>query len=80
MYFEDIKSSTKIRQSLYTDPDSDLGEISPRRDLLSCGHIRVAVPLERGFQVLQLLTRKVSTLSTLATAAAATSGTARSRQ
>jgi len=66
--------------TIYTDPDSDLGEVSPRGDLLARRHVRVAVALERGFQVLQLLAGEVRPLSTLATAAAATSGSARSRQ
>ena len=67
-------------QSLHTDPDSDLREVSPRCNLFACSHIGVAVALERRFQVLELLTGEVSALTTLTTAAAATSGAAGPRQ
>jgi len=63
-----------------TDPDSDFGEVCPRRDLFACRHVRIAVALERGLEVLQLLTGEVRTLAALATAAAATSGAAGTRQ
>ena len=73
-------ANVSIATYIHTDPDSDLREVSPRRDLFACGHVRVAVALERGFQVLQLLTGEVCTLTTLATAAGAGSRAAGARQ
>lgn len=46
-------------------PDSGLGEVGPDRDLLPRRHVRVAVPLESGFQFLQLLAGEVSALPPL---------------
>lgn len=46
-------------------PDSRLGQVGPYRDLLPGAHVRVAIPLERGFQLLQLLAGEVSPLPPL---------------
>lgn len=46
-------------------PDSGLGEVGPDGDLLPRRHVRVAVPLESGFQLLQLLAGEVSPLPPL---------------
>lgn len=46
-------------------PDSGLGEVGPHGDLLPHAHVRVAVPLESGFQLLQLLAGEVGPLPPL---------------
>jgi len=50
---------------VWTDPDSGLGQVGPGGDLLSGRHVRVPVALERGLELLQLLTGEVSSLSSL---------------
>lgn len=52
-----------VRGSTY--PDSGLCEVGPHRDLLSGAHVRIPVPLESGFQLLQLLAGEVSPLPSL---------------
>lgn len=49
-----------------TNPDPSLCEVSPHGYLLPCAHVRVAIPLESGFQFLQLLAGEVSPLPPLA--------------
>lgn len=46
-------------------PDSGLRQVCPHGDLLPGAHVRVAVPLESGFQLLQLLAGEVSPLPPL---------------
>ena len=46
-------------------PDPGLGEICPHGDLLPGAHVRVAVPLEGGLQLLQLLAGEVRPLPPL---------------
>lgn len=46
-------------------PDPGLREVGPHCDLLSGAHVRVSVPLESGFQLLQLLAGEVSPLPSL---------------
>lgn len=46
-------------------PHARLGEVGPHSDLLPHAHVGVAVPLERGLQLLQLLAREVRTLPPL---------------
>lgn len=48
-----------------TYPNPGLGEVGPDGDLLPGGHVRVAIPLEGGLQLLQLLAGEVSPLSPL---------------
>lgn len=43
-------------------PDSGLGEVGPHGYLLSCAHVRVAVPLKGGLELLQLLAGEMSPL------------------
>lgn len=50
---------------VFSYPDSGLGEVGPHRDLLPGAHVRVSVPLESGFQLLQLLAGEVSPLPSL---------------
>ena len=61
-----------------TDPDSDLGEVGPRRDLFPRRHIRVSITLEGRLEVLQLLTGEVGPLAALSTTSDTTSGCAAS--
>jgi len=46
-------------------PHSGLGEVGPDGDLLAGAHVRVAVPLEGGLQLLQLLAGEVRPLPPL---------------
>lgn len=46
-------------------PHSCLCQVGPDRDLLPGAHVGVAVPLERGFQLLELLAGEVSPLPPL---------------
>lgn len=46
-------------------PNSGLGQVGPHSDFLPGAHVRVAVPLESGFQLLQLLAGEVSPLPPL---------------
>ena len=46
-------------------PNSGLGQVGPHRDFLPGAHVRVTVPLESGFQLLQLLAGEVSPLPPL---------------
>ena len=46
-------------------PDPGLGEVGPHGDLLPGAHVRVAVPLEGGLQLLQLLAGEVGPLPPL---------------
>lgn len=48
-----------------TYPDSGLCQISPNGDLLSSGHVRIAIPLKSGFQFLELLASKMRSLPPL---------------
>lgn len=48
-----------------THPDPRLRQVGPHRDLLSGAHVGVAVPLERGLQLLQLLAGEVRPLPPL---------------
>lgn len=46
-------------------PHSGLGQVGPHGDLLPGAHVRVAVPLEGGLQLLELLAGEVSPLPPL---------------
>lgn len=46
-------------------PNPGLRQVGPHRDLLPGAHVRVAVPLEGGLQLLQLLAGEVSPLPPL---------------
>lgn len=46
-------------------PHSGLGQVGPHSDLLPGAHVRVAVPLEGGLQLLELLAGEVSPLPPL---------------
>lgn len=46
-------------------PHSGLRQVGPYSDLLPCAHVRVAVPLESGLQLLELLAGEVSPLPPL---------------
>lgn len=48
-----------------THPDPGLCEVGPHGDLLPRAHVRVAIPLESGLQLLQLLAGEVGPLSPL---------------
>lgn len=48
-----------------THPDPSLREVGPHCDLLSGAHVGVAVSLEGGLQLLELLAGEVSPLSPL---------------
>lgn len=48
-----------------THPDPGLCEVGPHGYLLPRAHVRVAIPLESGFKLLQLLAGEVSPLSPL---------------
>lgn len=48
-----------------THPDPCLREVGPHCDLLPGAHVGVAVPLERGLQLLELLAGEVSPLPPL---------------
>lgn len=48
-----------------THPDPGLREVGPHGYLLPRAHVRVAIPLEGGLQLLQLLAGKVSPLPPL---------------
>lgn len=48
-----------------THPDSSLSEVGPDGDLLAGAHVRVAVALEGGLQLLQLLAGEVGPLPPL---------------
>lgn len=50
---------------LGTHPDPGLCEVGPHGDLLPRAHVRVAIPLESGLQLLQLLAGKVGSLPPL---------------
>lgn len=50
---------------LVTHPDSRLGQVGPHRDLLPRAHVRISVPGEGGFQLLQLLGGEVRPLPPL---------------
>lgn len=53
------------RPSSTTYPDSGLGEVCPHGYFFSGAHIRVTVPLESSFQLLQLLAGEMSPLPPL---------------
>lgn len=53
------------RRSRRTYPNSGLGEVCPHGNFFSGAHIRVTVPLESGFQLLQLLAGEMSPLPPL---------------
>ena len=48
-----------------THPDAGLCEVGPDSDLLAGAHVRVAVPLESGLQLLELLAGEVGPLPAL---------------
>lgn len=48
-----------------THPDSGLRKVGPHGYLLPCAHVRIAIPLESGLQLLQLLAGEVSPLPPL---------------
>jgi len=50
---------------VFSYPDPRLGEVGPHRDLLPGAHVRVAVPLESGLELLELLAGEVSPLPSL---------------
>lgn len=50
---------------LDTHPDPGLCEVGPHGDLLPRAHVRVAIPLESGLQLLQLLAGEVGPLPPL---------------
>ena len=50
---------------MHTHPDPCLSEVGPHCNLLSGAHVRVAVSLEGGLQLLELLAGEVSPLSSL---------------
>lgn len=54
---------TLLRAASY--PHSGLGQVGPHGDLLPGAHVRVAVPLEGGLQLLELLAGEVSPLPAL---------------
>lgn len=53
------------RRAPRAHPHARLREVGPHRDLLPHAHVGVAVPLERGFQLLQLLACEVRALPPL---------------
>lgn len=55
----------RTTRRLASYPDSGLGQVGPDGDLLPGAHVRVAVPLEGCFQLLQLLAGEVSPLPPL---------------
>lgn len=65
LFIDGLSVVKRKRKLCWTHPDSCLGEVGPHRDLLSGAHVRVAVPLERGFQLLELLAGKMSPLPPL---------------
>lgn len=50
---------------LITHPDTCFSQIGPHCDLFSGAHVRVAVPLKGGFQLLELLAGEMSPLASL---------------
>lgn len=46
-------------------PHAGLSEVGPHRDLFAGAHVRVAIPLEGGLQLLQLLAGEVRALPSL---------------
>ena len=52
-------------EAVVTHPDAGLCEVGPDGDLLAGAHVRVAVPLEGGLQLLQLLAGEVGPLPPL---------------
>lgn len=48
-----------------THPNSCFCEVGPHGDLLPCAHVRVAVPLKGGLQLLELLAGEVGSLPAL---------------
>lgn len=46
-------------------PHAGLSEVGPHGDLFARAHVRVAIPLEGGLQLLQLLAGEVRALSPL---------------
>lgn len=57
-----VETHPRARRS---HPDARLGQVGPHGDLLAGAHVRVAVPLESGLQLLQLLAGEVSPLPPL---------------
>lgn len=53
------------QQRCCTHPDPGLGEVGPDGDLLPGAHVGVAVPLERGLQLLELLAGEMGPLPPL---------------
>lgn len=46
-------------------PDSGFSQVGPDSNFLPGAHVRIAVPLESGFQLLELLAGEVSSLPAL---------------
>lgn len=55
----------RLRRARCAHPHARLGEVGPHSDLLPHAHVGVAVPLERGLQLLQLLACEVRALPPL---------------